>query len=68
MRYKQNEQTGSVRTLASFVKPGLSWLSTLLSYEREEGIDPRLDMERRLRLPRWLLDWFTGKPILDGKS
>ena len=31
-------------------------------------IDIRQDMEERLMLPRWLLDWFTGKPILDGKS
>ncbi len=37
-------------------------------YPREDEIDPRQDMENRLTLPRWLLDWFTGKPILDGRS
>src|SRR5580700_2716798 len=70
MKDKHHDHTGSSRThtFVSFVKSGLSRLSTLLSYEREAGIDPRLDMERRLMLPRWLLDWFTGKPILDGKS
>jgi hypothetical protein len=68
MKHKENDKTGSTRTFVNFVKSGLSWLSTLLSYQRETGIDPRLDMERRLMLPRRLLDWFTGKPILDGKS
>jgi fatty acid desaturase len=68
---KSNDtRSGATRThaFATLIKSGLSRLGTFLSYEREEGLDPRHDMDQRLALPRWLLDWFTGKPILDGKS
>ena len=41
---------------------------SIFSYLQSSHPDPRLDMEERLRLPRRLLDWFTGKPLLDGKS
>lgn len=42
--------------------------STVFAYSRETGIDPRLDMDERLPFPRRVIDWFTGKPRLDGKS
>jgi fatty acid desaturase len=63
-------RSGASRTRAftTLIKSGLSRLGTFLSYEREEGLDPRHDMDQRLPLPRWLLDLVTGKPILDGKS
>jgi hypothetical protein len=43
-------------------------LGHIFNYPREANADIRLDMEQRLPLPRPVLDWFTGKIPLGGKS
>jgi hypothetical protein len=43
-------------------------IENLFNYPREMAVDIRIDMDQRLWPPRAVVDWFTGKPILDGKS